>query len=136
MNQMTQTPQNPQAATVAQGAPARSDERPALLPPVDVIEDAEGITLLADLPGVAKDQLHLRVERDQLDIEAELQLPAVEGLQPLHAEVTRQFYRRTFTLSKELDAEQVTAEMNQGVLRVRIPKAGHLHPRKIEVRAA
>ena len=136
MNQMTQTPQNPQAATVAQGAPARSDERPALLPPVDVIEDAEGITLLADLPGVAKDQLHLRVERDQLDIEAELQLPAVEGLQPLHAEVTRQFYRRTFTLSKELDAEQVTAEMNQGVLRVRIPKAAHAQPRRVEVRVA
>ena len=136
MNQMTQTPQNPQAATVAQGAPARSDERPALLPPVDVIEDAEGITLLADLPGVAKDQLHLRVERDQLDIEAELQLPAVEGLQPLHAEVTRQFYRRTFTLSKELDAEQVTAEMNQGVLRVRIPKAEHAQPRRVEVRVA
>ena len=136
MNQMTQTPQNPQAATVAQGAPARSDERPALLPPVDVIEDAEGITLLADLPGVAKDQLHLRVERDQLEIEAELQLPAVEGLQPLHAEVTRQFYRRTFTLSKELDAEQVTAEMNQGVLRVRIPKAAHAQPRRVEVRVA
>ena len=136
MNQMTQTPQNPQAATVAQGTPARGDERPALLPPVDVIEDAEGITLLADLPGVAKDQLHLRVERDQLEIEAELQLPAVEGLQALHAEVTRQVYRRTFTLSKELDAERVTAEMNQGVLRVRIPKAAHAQPRRVEVRVA
>lgn len=136
MNQMTQTPQNPQAPSVAQGTPARADERPALLPPVDVIEDAEGITLLADLPGVAKDQLHLRVERDQLEIEAELQLPAVEGLQALHAEVTRQFYRRTFTLSKELDAERVTAEMNQGVLRVRIPKAEHAQPRRITVNVA
>jgi HSP20 family molecular chaperone IbpA len=109
-------------------------ERPALLPPVDVVEDAQGITLYADLPGVPKEQLHLRVDGDQLAIEAEMVLPAIEGLKPLHAEVTRQHYRRTFTLSKELDAAAVSAEMNQGVLRVRVPKAPHAQPRRIDVR--
>jgi HSP20 family protein len=113
------------------GAVARQE--PALLPPVDVIEDASGITLYADLPGVAREQLTLRVEGDQLSLEAALVLPLPKEMQASHAEVNLSQYRRAFTLSKELDAEQVSAEMNQGVLRVRIPKAAHAQPRKIAV---
>lgn len=124
------------SASDTTAAAAARDERPALLPPVDVVEDANGITLYADLPGVAKEQLHLRVDGDQLGIEADLTLPGAEALTPLHAEVTRQRYRRTFTLSKELDAGQVSAELAQGVLRVRIPKAPHAQPRRVEVRVA
>ncbi|GAB4035618.1 MAG: Hsp20/alpha crystallin family protein [Rubrivivax sp.] len=110
-----------------------SREEAALLPPVDVIEDGTGITLYADLPGVPRDRLSLRVDGDQLAIEAELQLPLPAGMTPTHAEVTLQRYRRTFTLSKELDADQVAAELSQGVLRVRIPKAAHAQPRRIAV---
>ncbi|ODV14250.1 MAG: heat-shock protein [Rubrivivax sp. SCN 70-15] len=106
---------------------------PALLPPVDVIEDASGITLYADLPGVSRDQLTLRVEGDQLSLEAALVLPVPKDMQATHAEVNLSQYRRAFTLSKELDADQVSAEMSQGVLRVRIPKAAHAQPRKIAV---
>lgn len=107
-----------------------------LLPPVDVIEDSTGITLYADLPGVPRDKLSLRVEGDQLAIEAELMLPVPAGMTPTHAEVGLQRYRRTFTLSKELDADQVAAELAQGVLRVRIPKAAHAQPRRISVNVA
>ncbi len=116
-------------------APDRSAARDeaALLPPVDVIEDPTGITLYADLPGVPREQLNLRVDGDQLAIEAALQLPLPEGMTPTHAEVTLQRYRRTFTLSKELDADKVAAELSQGVLRVRIPKAAHAQPRRISV---
>ena len=56
-----------------------------------------------------------------------------QGLDVSHAEVTLQRWRRTFTLSKELDADQVSAELSQGVLRVHIPKAAHAQPRKINV---
>ena len=104
---------------------------PALLPPVDVIEDASGITLYADLPGVSREQLTLRVEGDQLSLEAALVLPVPQEMQATHAEVNLSQYRRAFTLSKELDAEKISAEMSQGVLRVRIPKAAHAQPRKI-----
>ena len=114
--------------------PATSRDEPALLPPVDVIEDSTGITLYADLPGVPRDGLHLRVEADQLTVEGELKLEALEGLTVNRAELGLPRYRRTFTLSKELDADKVSAEFSQGVLRVRIPKAEHLQPRKIEVR--
>ena len=111
-------------------------DEPALLPPVDVVEDATGITLYADLPGVPKEKLQLRVDGDQLAIEAELALAVPEGMAPTHAEVGRSRYRRAFTLSKELDADKVGAELAQGVLRVRIPKAAHAQPRKIEVKVA
>jgi len=117
--------------TASTTAPARPE--PALLPPVDVVEDATGITLYADLPGVPKERLNLRVEGDQLNLEAEMLVPLPEGMQPSHAEVNLLRYRRAFTLSKELDASQVSAELAQGVLRVRIPKAQHAQPRKISV---
>lgn len=137
--QATTTPQTPAAAPAAAAAAAASVNRPreagqALLPPVDVLEDAQGITLYADLPGVPRDQLNLRVDGDQLIIEAEMKLDLPEGLRSGHAEVTRQHYRRAFTLSKELDAQQVSADLTHGVLRVRLPKAAHAQPRKIEVR--
>lgn len=109
---------------------------PALLPPVDVIEDASGITLLADLPGVPKDKLTLQLEADSLTIEGEISLDTPEGMESGHAEVRLPRYRRVFTLSKELDSEKTTAEFKNGVLRLRIPKAEHVQPRKIEVKVA
>ncbi|MCM8612242.1 Hsp20/alpha crystallin family protein [Accumulibacter sp.] len=108
----------------------------ALLPPVDVIEDASGITLYADLPGVPKDKLHLQVEADTLTIEGEIDLEMPGGMEASHAEVSLPRYRRVFTLSKELDAGKVAAEFNQGVLKLSIPKAEHAQPRKVEVRIA
>jgi HSP20 family protein len=110
--------------------------RDAVLPPVDVIEDATGITLFADLPGVAKEQLNLRVEADTLTIEGEVGLTTPEGLQASHAEVQVPRYRRVFTLSKELDAGKIAAEMNHGVLKLRIPKAEHAQPRKVQIRVS
>jgi HSP20 family molecular chaperone IbpA len=118
-----------------QDTPAEREE-PALLPPVDVIEDAAGITLYADLPGVPKDKLNLRVEGDTLSIEGEVALAVPQGMEASHAEVQVARYRRAFTLSKELDADKVSAEFNHGVLRLRIPKAEHAQPRKIAVQVA
>ncbi len=105
-----------------------------LMPPVDVIEDAAGITLYADLPGVPKDKLGLHVDGDTLSIEGEVALDIPEGMEATHAEVSLPRYRRVFTLSKELDADKVSAEFSQGVLKLRIPKAEHAQPRRIEVR--
>lgn len=111
---------------------ARSE--PNLMPPVDVIEDTGGITLYADLPGVPKDKLVLHVEADTLTIEGEVALEMPDGMESTHAEVSLPRYRRVFTLSKELDSTKVAAELNHGVLKLRIPKAEHAQPRRIEVR--
>mgnify|MGYP001272977529 FL=1 len=109
-------------------------EEAALLPPVDVIEDASGITLYADLAGVPKDKLHLQVEADTLTIEGEIDLDMPEGIEASHSEVSVSRYRRVFTLSKELDATRVGAEFKNGVLKLSIPKAEHAQPRKVEIK--
>lgn len=137
MNESTRaTPRNvtPRNVTTRDAGDSPRGREMALLPPVDVIEDASGITLYADLPGVPRDKLELQIDADTLTIEgvAELELP--EGLEARHAEMTAPRYRRTFTLSRELDTEKISAELHQGVLKLRIPKAKHAQPRKIEVR--
>jgi HSP20 family protein len=107
----------------------------ALLPPVDVIEDPAGITLYADLPGVPKERLNVHVEGETLIIEGEMGLEIPQDLQATHVEVGLPRYRRVFTLSKELDAGRLSAELRQGVLKVRLSKAEHAKPKRINVTA-
>lgn len=112
---------------------ARASEN-VMLPPVDVVEDGAGITLYADLPGVPKDKLDLQVEADTLTIAGEVDLDLPEGVEASHVEVGSPRYRRVFTLSKELDPNKVSAEFANGVLKLRIPKAEHAQPRKVEIK--
>ena len=105
----------------------------ALTPPVDVVEDATGLTLYADLPGVSKEKLHLQVESDTLTIDAESDLSVPEKLQSSHTEVGLARFHRVFTLSKELDTEKVSAELARGVLTLRIPKVAQAQPRRIDI---
>lgn len=113
---------------------AKPEAKSALLPRVDVIEDKAGITLYADLPGVPKDKLGLHIEADTLTIEGEVGLNMPEGMEPSHAEINLPRYRRIFSLSKELDSEKISAEFAHGVLKLNIPKAEHLQPRKVEIK--
>lgn len=112
----------------------RGDDR-AMLPRVDVLEDDSGITLLADLPGVPKDKLELKVEGDTLWIEGAVAQALPEGLEAVYAEVRVPRYRRAFTLSRELDSGRIDANLKDGVLNLRIPKQAHAQPRRIQVQA-
>ena len=107
----------------------------AVLPAVDVYEDESGITLLADMPGVPRDRLELKVEGDALSIEGNVRAPTPEGLEPVYAEVRVPRDRRTFTLSRELDSARIDASLKDGVLTLRIPKQAHAQPRRIDVQA-
>lgn len=111
------------------------EQHRAVLPAVDVFEDASGITLLADLPGVPREQLELKIEGDALLIEGSAQPPTPEGLEALYAEVRVPRYRRRFTLSRELDSSRIEANLKDGVLNLRIPKQVHAQPRRITVSA-
>ncbi|MDR7334566.1 Hsp20/alpha crystallin family protein [Roseateles asaccharophilus] len=126
--EITQT-DKPQAATDA-GATER-----AVTPPVDVFEDETGITLLADMPGVPRDQLELHVEGDSLLIEGRVQPQTPTGLEAVYAELRVPRWRRSFTLSRELDTAKIDANLKDGVLTLRIPKQAHAQPRRIAVSA-
>ncbi|HEY0857474.1 MAG TPA: Hsp20/alpha crystallin family protein [Albitalea sp.] len=108
----------------------------AVLPRVDVFEDESGITLLADMPGVPKEQLDVKVEGDTLWVEGTVQPQTPEGLEALYAEVRIPRFRRSFTLSRELDTGRIDANLKDGVLTLRIPKQAHAQPRRISVQAS
>lgn len=116
-------------------ATAEQEQQRAVVPAVDVFEDAGGITLLADLPGVPKEQLELKVEGEALLIEGGVQSRTPDGLEAIYAEVRVPRYRRSFTLSRELDTSRIEANLKDGVLTLRIPKQAHAQPRRIAVTA-
>ena len=130
---------NDKSVSTRDGAsgPARERADTAyIVPHVDVIEDSAGITLLADLPGVAKDALELKVEGTSLTLEGQIRLDTPQGMGAVFAEVRASRYRRAFTLSRELDSAKIDAQLKDGVLKLRVPKLAEAQPRRIEVRAA
>jgi HSP20 family molecular chaperone IbpA len=106
---------------------------PALLPAVDIVEDETGISLTADLPGVPKEKLTVRMDGQSLSIEGEIAMETPEGMEARYVEVRSPAYRRSFSLSRDLDPSKIDAQFKDGVLRLRIPKAEHAQPRKIAV---
>lgn len=114
--------------------PRGSAGETALRPPVDIWEDAERITLCADMPGVSKDRLNLRLDGNTLVLEGNAQLDLAENAEALYADIRSSLYRRTFALSGELEADKIEATLKDGVLTVRIPKRLEVRPRKIEVK--
>ena len=125
----TQQPQQVQSNTSGNSRTA-----PALLPPVDIFEDAGGITLCADLPGVGREDLAIGVDGRNLTIEAPLKLGEANSLTPVYAEVRANHFRRSFELSGDLDTAKIDAGLRDGVLTLRIPKLEQAKPRRIDVR--
>ncbi len=120
-------------ATPAQASGAHETPQQTVVPPVDVFEDDAGITLLADLPGVSRDRLGVRVEGDTLLIEGSIDIAGPAGMELVYGEAQIPGYRRQFTLSRELDPSRIEARLQDGVLRLSIPKSEEARPRRIEV---
>ena len=112
-----------------------SDNQPSI-PPVDVFEDENGLTVLADLPGVTRDQLHVRVDGDTLAIEGTASVNGADNMQLVYSEALIPAFQRKFTLSRELDPGRIEANLKDGVLRLLIPKSEAAKPRRIEVKTS
>jgi HSP20 family protein len=114
---------------------SRESER-VMIPAVDIFEDGTGITVRADMPGVARDKLDIRVDHDTLSIAGEAAINTPSNMEALYADVHSTRYQRSFSLSGELDTEKVEANLKDGVLTLRIHKRAEHQPRKIEVPAS
>ncbi len=137
MNSQIQTPDRRDAAPQQQGsAKEKGREPPFSVPAVDVFENETGITLLADLPGVARDRLGVRVDGDSLLIEAAASTAWPQQMQLIYGEAQYPSYRRQFTLSRELDSSRIEASLKDGVLKLAIPKLEEAKPRRIDIRVA
>jgi len=103
---------------------------------VDIAEGASGITLFADMPGVSKERLTIQVEGDNLTIEGQAQVDVPENIELLHSEVRSPYFRRSFTLSRDLDPAKIEATLRNGVLQLHIPKSEEARPKRIDVKVA
>ena len=128
------TEQQDTTATGTRTTPATDEQVRAIQPAVDIFEDELGITVQADMPGVSRDGLEVHIDKDALSIQGQAEIDIPEGMEPLHADVRSTLYRRSFSISSELDGEKVDASLKDGVLTLRIPKREQYKPRKIEVR--
>jgi HSP20 family protein len=114
-------------------AAKQQEQQQHVVPPVDVFENENAITLLADLPGVPREGLNVRVDGDSLTLEATAAIQGPENMELVYGEAQIPAYRRQFSLSRELDASRIEAHLRDGVLRLTIPKAEEARPRRIEV---
>ncbi len=107
-------------------------QAPAMRPLVDIFEDETGVTLLADLPGVSREQLELRVDGDTLVIEGTAD---VSDMPWVHAEMLSPRFQRSFTLSRDLDPKHIEATLEHGVLKLQLHKVAQAQVKRIEVQA-
>lgn len=112
---------------------AREPQRFVFTPPIDIYETEEGLVLHADLPGVSIDTLELQVQDNKLTLFGRVaRLDPAEG-DILHREYEVGDFLRSFILSDDVDHERIRATLNHGVLKVVLPKAPKMKPRRIEV---
>lgn len=135
MNDTTQVAKREQNA-VAQHQQDRSTRAVTLLPAVDIVENSGGVTLWADLPGVTKDKLEVNVHDGTLHIEAEAVVPTPGALRVQHAEIRQPHFARAFSLGPDLDTSRIEANLQDGVLKLTIPRRDEARPRRIEVAVA
>ncbi|HVP34926.1 MAG TPA: Hsp20/alpha crystallin family protein [Steroidobacteraceae bacterium] len=116
------------------GVEKRARERAtALIPAVDIFEDAHQITVQAEMPGVSREKLNVQADRNELLLEGEMTIDMPEGMAALYADLQTTKYRRSFVLSGELETERIEASLKDGLLTVRIPKRVEFRTRKIKV---
>ncbi len=101
-------------------------------PPASVSETGDGYTLEIEMPGVNKDGLDISVENNELTIIGRRSWIPVEGTL-IHRESRPENFRRTFELDPSIDANKITAKIDQGLVSLTLPKAEHVKPRRIAV---
>jgi len=112
---------------------AAERERAWVAPEVNIYETADGYVLEAEMPGVTKEKLEITLEGNTLTFVGRRNNEVVQGT-VLYRESEPVDYRRVFELDPAIDTNKISAEMQQGVLTLRLPKADRVKPRKIEIK--
>lgn len=103
------------------------------VPQTDIFEDEESLTIILEMPGVNKENVTADLENDVLRIEGKIDFSKYEDLEPVYTEYNIGHYKRAFTLSNKIDQSKISADMENGVLKLILPKSEEVKPRKITV---
>ena len=104
------------------------------LPTADIFESRDALTVILEMPGVEKSNVDVRVEDGVLSVQGRLDLSKYQGLQPLYTEYNIGHYARSFQLSSKIDQTKISAELQDGVLSLNLPKIEEAKPRTIQVK--
>ncbi len=114
-------------------SPVADDQAPAVTPRYQLTETAEAYGLTVELPGVAKDGLELTVDHEQLRVVGRRAVRKPDGWTALHRETREARFELELEHGRAIDADAIRAELRDGLLRLALPKAGALKPRKVTV---
>jgi len=129
MAELAKKEQTTQVAT-----PERTRGGVTFTPRVDIFETDEELLLYADVPGVRPEDLDVRYEHGELTIHGKVQ-PRYEGSDFIWNEYEVGDWYRVFSLSEEIDAEKISAELKNGVLVLHLPKVAEAQPKRIQVKS-
>jgi len=123
----------PKAAEAEVAGVERTRSEQFYRPNVDILEKADELVLVADLPGVKADEVDIRFEQGELTIHGRAKPRYQEGTKFLLNEYGIGDFYRTFRVSEQVDASRIHAEYHDGVLTLHLPKVEAVKPRKIAV---
>jgi HSP20 family molecular chaperone IbpA len=103
------------------------------IPYADIYETEDALTVVMEMPGVEKQALDIGVERDVVKVDGRIDFSKYDGMDPVYTEYNVGHYTRSFTLSNKIDQEQISAQLEDGVLTLTLPKAKEAQPRKIAI---
>ena len=103
------------------------------VPAADIFEADTALTVVLEMPGVDKSRVDISVEDGILSVQGQLDFSKYEGMKPVYTEYNIGHYRRSFSLSGKVDQSKISAEMQDGVLTITLPKAEQARPRRIAV---
>jgi HSP20 family molecular chaperone IbpA len=104
------------------------------VPATDIYEANDALTVVMEVPGIDRKDVEVRLENDELHVEARLDLSKYEGMEPLYTEYNVGHFSRTFSLSQKIDQQQITAALDDGVLTLTLKKVQEAMPRRIEIK--
>lgn len=102
-------------------------------PNTDIFEEEGSLTLVMEMPGVQKDNVDITIEKNVLDVEGKIDFSKYEELEPVYTEYNVGHYKRSFSLSSKIDQSKISADMNDGLLTLVLPKAEEAKPRTISI---
>jgi HSP20 family protein len=112
------------------------EERRTFAPAVDIYEDADAITVKAEVPGIKPEDVNISVENNVLTLSGERKLERSEEREGYHRiESSYGSFTRSFVLPESCNADEVEADMTEGILTLRIPKKAEIAPKRIPVKA-
>jgi len=99
----------------------------------DVFETDEALFVVLEMPGVEKKDLNVGLENDVLRVDGRIDFSDYEGMEPLYTEYNVGHYTRSFGLSSKVDRDGISAQLEDGVLTLTLPKAREAQPRRISI---